>query len=276
MKARQPQKAPPSPGGNHFKAKGGRQRLFPFYYAPGKKLFHVVVELSDAPGSYSSVLSLLRTKLNLIGTSTYSLSDGTAVFSGFAEAISPGTTGQGIEDLVKGSKAAMEAVVREGKNGVLIDTYHTGLTVDGENYILLRSSGLRHMFDRVSKILGSGGDALLFEEGGAMGRSAVEALHNRFEKDVARSQAAVLHRVMSAEGFGEITAEEGPVEGGFTLSVNNCFECSRGAPRTGCNFMRGYFVGAAETVFQKKFEAAETKCVLKAADHCEFRLTPKS
>ena len=275
MKARRPQKSAPAPGGNHFEAKGGRHRLFPYYYAPGKKLFHVVVELSDAPGSFSSVLSLLRTKLNLIGTSTYSLSDGTAVFSGFAEAVSPGMTGQGIEKLVKGSRAAMEAVVREGRDGVLIDTYHTGLTVDGESFVLLRSRSLRHMFDRVSKMLGSGGDALLYEEGAAMGRSAVEAIQDRLEKRLARSQAGVLHRVMSAEGFGEITAEEGPAEGGFALSVRDCFECSKGAPRTGCNFMRGYFVGAAEAVFQRKFEGVETRCVLKGADRCEFRLAPK-
>ncbi|MDG6909432.1 MAG: hypothetical protein JRN08_03595 [Nitrososphaerota archaeon] len=256
--------------------RGVKHRLFPFYYSPGKKLYHVVVKLSDSPGSYSSILDLLSTRVNLIGTSTYSLSDGAAIFSGFAEALSPKETREGIERLIRGSKAAIEVKVNEGKEGVLIDTLHTGFTVEGEDFVLMRREGLGEMFDRVTKILGSGGDALLYEQGAAMGRSAVETLTGRLGARVVESNLSAVYRVMSAQGLGEIRGEMGPKDGSFLMTVRDCFECSEGAPRGGCNFMRGYFVGAAEGIFRRKYAAQEVKCVLKGYSHCEFTLVPES
>ena len=135
----------------------GKKKIFPVHYAPGKKLFHILVTLSDAPGSYSSILDLMRTKVNLIGTSTYTLSDGTAVFSGFSEALSPSTTGKDLEKLIMNSKVAISAEVYEGADGLLVDTFHTGFVVGDEEYILMRKDGMVQVFDRVSRMLGSGG-----------------------------------------------------------------------------------------------------------------------
>ena len=253
----------------------GKKKIFPVHFAPGKKLFHVVVTLSDAPGSYSSILDLVRTRVNLIGTSTYTRSDGTAVFSGFAEALSPKATGKELEKLIMSSKAAISATVYEGKDGILVDTFHTGFVVGDEEYILMRKEGLVHVFDRVSKMLGSGGDALLFEEGIAMGSRNAEKMINTVGAERVRAQVGILNRFLAAQGWGIIEAKEGPGAGGFTVRVVDCFECSPGgSSRRGCNFMRGYLAGGAKATFGRDYESSETKCVLKGADACEFRLTP--
>jgi predicted hydrocarbon binding protein len=254
----------------------GKHRVFPVHYDPGKKLFHVVVKLSDAPGSYRSVLDLLSSRVNLIGTSTYTLSDGTAMFSGFAEALSPKETAERIKKLILGSKVAIEAEVHEGSQGLLIDTFHNGFVVDTEAYVLLRKGDLAHMFDRVSRILGSGGDTLLYEEGRAMSHWNVESLAKKFGIKRFREEGNVLYRFMSAQGWGEVNGKPGPEKGEFTMTVKDCFECSgEGAPRRECSFMRGYFAGSANAIYGREFEVRETKCGFKGEKFCEFRITPE-
>ena len=264
------------------KAPGGRletrrvkHRLFPVHFAPGKRLFHVIVRLSDAPGSFSLILNRLRLKLNLIGTSTYSLSDGTAIFSGFAEALSPGETAEGIRKLALGSKGAIEAEVKEGRDGLLIDTFHIGFEVDGDDFVLMRSRGVGQMFDRVSGMLGSGGDALLYEEGLAMGKWNAETLIKKIGVRRAKAQAGALGKSLSAQGLGEIEGDVGPSGGTFNMKVNGCFECAgEGTRRKGCHFMRGYFSGSAEALYGKRFEVEEPRCVLRGAKYCEFQVSP--
>jgi predicted hydrocarbon binding protein len=254
--------------------KRNKQRIFLVHYDPGKKLFHVMVKLSDAPGSYSHVLDTLRSKLNLIGTTTYSLSDGSAMFSGFAEGLSPSQTPDEVRALILGSKAAMEAEVKEGREGLLIDTFHTGFAIDGDSYMLLRTAGLAHVFDRVSKILGSGGEALLYEEGMALGQWDVEAYVRKLGVERVRAQIGALNRILSAQGWGDVKGEDGPGEHEITMNVGECFECSgEGTARKVCSFMRGYFAGAAEAVFGNAYDSKETKCKRTGGDHCEFRLT---
>ena len=263
------------PPGGSLSTRGVRHRIFPVHYRPKKKLFHVIVELSDAPGSYSLVLDALRPKLNLIGTSTYTLDDGTAVFSGFTEALSEDVTPDLIKKLVLGSKGAFDAVVKEGRDGLLIDTFHVGFNVDGDDHLLLRSRGLGQMFDKVSSMLGSGGDALLYEEGLAMGHWNAEHIIGRIGAAMVKAQVGALSRTLSAQGFGDVEGDIGPNDGEFIMTVRDCFECTGdGVKRKGCNFMRGYFVGSAQAIFGKKYGCEEPKCVLRGAKSCEFRLSP--
>ncbi|MDE1858889.1 MAG: hypothetical protein KGI26_07475, partial [Thaumarchaeota archaeon] len=69
-----------------------RKREFPLIYSKGKKLFNIVVHMSDDPGSMRAVLDALGERVNLIGTSSYTLSDGTAMFTAFAEGLSKDET----------------------------------------------------------------------------------------------------------------------------------------------------------------------------------------
>lgn len=254
----------------------GRQHIFPVYYAPGKKLFHIVVKLSDAPGSYSSILELLSKKVNLVGTTTYSLSDGTAMFSGVSEALSKKETAKNLEGLILKSKAAVEAHVTEGEDGLLVDTFHTGYVVQDEDYMLQRRAGMVHMFDQVSKILGSGGESLLYEEGLALSRWNAEKMMRDIGEETVRAHTGTLNRFLAAQGWGEIKGGEDPGAGEYSVVITDCFECSGNATsRPGCNFMRGYLVGAIAAFSGREMVAVESKCVFRGSKVCEFHLSSK-
>ena len=252
-------------------------RIFPVHFAPDKKLVHIVVKLSDAPGSYSQILDSLRTKVNLIGTTTYTLSDGTAMFSGFAETLDQKGTGEGIQELIMKSGAALEAQVREGRDGLLIDTFHRGFAVDGDRYMLMRLGELVNMFDHVAKLLGTGGEALLYEEGVATGRWSADTASSRYGDERVRAQVGAINHLMTAEGMGDVEGVYGPGDGEITVTITECFECTgEPASRSGCSFMRGYLVGAANSIYGKKYTCVEERCSLKGGKSCEFRLTPKA
>jgi predicted hydrocarbon binding protein len=254
-----------------------KRRVFPLYYAPGKKLFHIIVKLSDAPGSYSAILNLIGPKVNLVGTTTYTLSDGTAIFSGYSEALSKNDTANQLEKLIMSSKAAIEAEVVEGSDGLLIDTFHTGIEVGGDEFMLVRRSGISLMFGHVARLLGSGGEVLLYEEGYSLGKLNAESMVKNLGKEVVRNNSAQLSHFLTAQGWGATELENGPNEDSYLVKVQDCFECSaRASSRKGCDFMRGYFVGAAEASFGGKREAKEVRCALKGAPACEFLVTTKS
>jgi len=251
-----------------------KRRVFPIHYAPGKKPFHIVVKLSDAPGSYSAILNLLGPKVNLVGTTTYTLSDGTAIFSGFTESLSSSETAKGLTKLILSSKAAIEADVAEGSDGLLIDTFHTGIDVGGDEFMLFRRLAVSRMFDRVASMLGSGGEALLYEEGKSLSRLNAEKMIDLLGRDRVRANSAELSHFLTAQGWGSPEIENGPAEGTSIVKLKDCFECSAQVPsRKGCNFMRGYFAGAAETTLGGSAEVKEVKCILKGAPSCDFVVT---
>jgi predicted hydrocarbon binding protein len=255
--------------------KGVKKRVFPYYYEKGKKLVHVVVKLSDAPGSYSTILDILRPKLNLISTLTYTLRDGTAIFSGFAEVLSQKDSPESLEKAILTSKAALEVEVEEGEGGLLVDSFHTGLQVGEEDYLLMRSAAFTHVLDRVSRILGSGGEALLFEEGYSMGQNDAEQMVRLLGTEAVRSKAEYLRNVLTAQGWGQPELERSEKDT-FLVKVNGCVDCRNGTKsRAGCNFIRGYFAGSIGAVFGPEMNVKETKCTLKGASFCEFLLTPK-
>jgi predicted hydrocarbon binding protein len=251
-----------------------KRRIFPIYYAPGKKLFHIIVKLSDAPGSFSGILNLLGPKVNLVGTTTYTLSDGTAIFSGFSESLSPKETAQGLKKLIMSSKAAIDAQVVEGNDGLLIDTFHTGIEVGGDEFMLVRRLGVSLMFDHVANLLGSGGEALLYEEGRSLGRLNSENMMKLVGRHRVRASSAELSHFLTAQGWGSPEIVGGTAEERFVVKLKDCFECSaRTGSRKGCNFMRGYFAGAAETSLGRNAEVQEVRCFLKGAPLCEFVVT---
>src|SRR5215467_7181072 len=253
------------------------RRLFPFQYSPGKKLFHIVVKISDAPGSLSAILNLLGPKVNLIGTGTYTLDDGTAMFTAFAESLEKDQTPKSVQELVLGSKAAIEVQVSESKDGVLVDTFHNGIVVGKQDYMMFRREGLSQMFDQVSKILGSGGEALLYEEGFTIGQKNAQQMIDLIGIEQVRSKSQYLSHFLAAQGWGEIEPGDLKTKGPIHVKIKNCFECAKNSSaRTGCNFLRGYFSGSAASTYQGNFETQEVRCVMKGSPYCEFSIKPVS
>jgi predicted hydrocarbon binding protein len=249
------------------------KRDFLMYYAKGKRLFHIVLHISDAPGSLSSVLNVLGTKVNLLGTSSYTLNDGTAIYSAFAEALSPRETAQSLQRDLSRVKSTLEVDVREGQEGLLVDTYHTGISVGGQDYLFLRSDGLKGMFDRIVQLFGTGGEVLLYEQGKAMGSNNAQSVVDEIGIGVVRSKASYLAHMLTAQGWGVTEWISGPGSKEVRISVDNCIECSGETKgKKGCDFLRGYFEGTAQVTMKKPTKSEEVECRLRGGKACVFRI----
>jgi predicted hydrocarbon binding protein len=254
-----------------------KRRLFPMYFAPGKKLFQIVVRLSDAPGSYSTILNLLGSRVNLVGTITYSMSDGTAVFNAIAESLSPKETTETLDKLIMSSKAAMESMVMEGHEGLIVDTFHVGTEIGGEGFMLMRTEGLSGMFDAVARMLGSGGETLLFNEGRSLGENDTEKMIDILGKEVVTNQSQYLQNYLASQGWGKVTTKLTPGKMDAIFMVEDCFECSGDIhKRRECSFVRGYIEGSSGLVWGQPVAVTETKCFARGDPACEFRIKAKS
>ncbi len=252
------------------------RRVFPYYFAPGKKLFQIVVKMSDEPGSLGLILSLLGSRVNLIGTDTYTMRDGTAIFSAFSEALSTEETPEKLQGLVMSSKAALACEVIEGRDGMLVDAFHTGLEANGEGTMLFRRIALARMLDRTHNLLGSGGDFLLYEEGFAIGKANGEDFVKMLGREKVNEIIGYLRNDISAQGWGRVAVGEAPQADSSTIIIYDCFECSeKSSSRTGCHFFRGYIVGSRLATTGQELSAEEVRCTLKGDKVCEFLLTPK-
>lgn len=256
------------------KVKEGPRREFLAEYAKGKKLFQVVVHISDAPGSLSAVLDILSRRVNLYGTHSYTLKDGTAMFSAFAEALTDAETPDKLRSALQGTKATLEAEAREGKDGLLIDTFHKGLVMAGADYMLLRRDGLDGVFDRIVRLLGTGGEVLLYEEGKAMGKHNAMEEMSELGSDVVLAHVGYLAKQLTAEGWGDTESDTHPGSKEIVITVHDCLECAhRGDVRRKCDFLRGYFEGTAEVTRGGPVRAEEIECRLTGGKACVFKLS---
>lgn len=252
------------------------KRDFLMYYAKGKKLFQIVLHISDEPGSLSAVLNILSKKVNLLGTSSYTLNDGTAVYSAFAEALSPKVTARSLQRDLGQVKSTLEADVRGGVGGLLVDTFHSGLSIGGENYLMVRGDGLNGMFDRIVQLFGTGGKVLLYEQGKAMGLKNAQSVMDEIGIGMVKAKASYLAHALTAQGWGQTRSESIPGSPEVRITVDDCLECS--APtriRKGCDFLRGYFEGIVQVQSEQNMNSTEVDCRLKGGKACVFRIGPK-
>ncbi len=259
---------------------GGIQRRrkveYPLYYSPGRSLVHVVVKLDDSPGALARVLEALGAKVNLIGTNSYRMKSGQAIFSGFAEVISASDNARTIRDQVVGVEGVAACDAWDSRQGLLVDRFHTGIqSGNGESYILLPAVALAQTFAKVVQILGSGGETILYMEGVSLAATRFEAYRRMLGTDpVGRVEEA--SHIYEALGYGSstITLEHsGKV---VRLVQKDCFECSGEIKgMTGCAFMRGLAAGSFAAVLGKEMKANEVRCRLRGDEECEFVLSVK-
>ena len=253
-------------------------RIPTYFYSPRKKLFQIVVKLMDTPGSLGVVLDLLGGRVNLLGTMTYSLSDGTAILNAFAESISPSETPQKLNKLISTAHVALDHRVTESSEGLLVDTFHTGIESGrGIPAMLFFQDSISHMFDGLVKLLGSGGEVLLYNEGFFVGEARAASILSALGPGLARKKVSDLMYLFSAEGWGRATLVGDVKSEKLIVRLEDCFECSSGEEvKKGCNFMRGYLGGWGKVLLGKDVKSVETRCRLNGDDLCEFVLNAPS
>lgn len=246
---------------------------FPYYYAPGKQVFQVVLKLKDVQGGLGDALALLKPLVNFVSTHSYALGDGTALFTGFAEAVKP-TSPDVLKVAVTRSPVVVAAEVTEGRGGLVVDSFHLGVKAGPGRVILMPTEALSSMFERITKVFGSGGEVILFGEGRDFGSAGGKSFLNLFGKETLLGAADYLVNNYAALGFGVGTLVPlGPGEV-YRARVAECFECSvsRDGKRN-CSFMRGVLEGFAATVLDMKVTSAEPRCRCRGDSDCEFVIT---
>ena len=251
-----------------------RRVVFPFYYSAQKKLFHVVVRIRDVPGALAGVLTLLTTELNLLGSTSYSIEDDTAMFSCFAEALRKSETSEEIQGLLAHSPWVLETKVSESKNGLLVDSFHTGVQVgNGEPYIMFPRAGMDDIFEKLVKTFGSGGETILYELGRNFGYDRFE-LYKPLLGPEPRTRVDEATHIFEALGYGASTITMNP-DGSVRVVVEDCFECATPSEiGRSCAFRRGLAAGSFAALLEHETRCQETKCRSKGAKFCEFVITP--
>jgi predicted hydrocarbon binding protein len=265
----------PSVTGKGREVERRRKVVFPFYYSPDKKVVHVVAEIRDDPGALASLLNLLGSRLNFLGTTSYTTTEGTAIFSGFAETLSRTDTPSAIQSFAAGAFSVIGCQVWEDKDGLLVDWFHTGMeSGNGEPYIVLPTSGIAKTFESIVHTFGSGGETILFLEGKEFATARYESYRRMLGPNPETRVVEVSH-IFEALGYG--SSEVSQMSGGaIHLIQRNCFECS-GPTNNGrsCSFTRGVVAGSLGAVFGKEMNCEETACRLRGDGACEFRVSPK-
>ena len=246
------------------------KREFPLHFAKGKKIFNIVVHMSDEPGSMGAILDALGKRVNMIGTSSYTLNDGTAMFTSFAEALSSDETPATLKALLDGISTNLESDVIEGRDGLLVDTFHTGILVGGDKYLLIMREGFSAVFDHIVRLFDTGGEVLLYEEGKALGHDSSQRRTKELGDETVTKESAYLDRALTAQGWGVVETDNG--KSGFQVVVEDCFECSgAGKVRKGCDFLRGYYEGLMQSDGGPAAKLEEVECRLRGGKKCVFR-----
>jgi len=250
-----------------------RKTVFPFHYSNDKRMVHVLARLSDEPGTLASLLSILGSKVNLIGTSSYSTPDGAAIFSGFGKILSDSDDAKSIQKHAAMAPSVLSCQVWEDKDGLLVDRFHTGFQAGfGEPYLMFPLKGLSETFERISETFGSGGQTILYTYGLDYG-TARAPLYKSIMGEHPERRLDELTAIVGALGYAASTATLEPSSKVLRLTARECFECSTptGTGRR-CSFLRGMAVGIFSTLFNKELTCEETKCRHKGNKECEFVL----
>ncbi|MDA4124092.1 MAG: hypothetical protein OK438_01385 [Thaumarchaeota archaeon] len=254
--------------------KQAKRRIFAYHYAPGKKLFNVVVTLKDVPGALSSVLELLSDRVNLIGSVSYATGDGSAIWSGFAQSLSQRESTANLKRLLGRSKMVKESWVGQGQQGFLVDSFHTGIDIDSESFMLSPRKGTSQMFEMLVKTFGTGGETILFNEGVEMGRFTAEYFRKILGPELAKKNPSKYGSVFGAEGWGAGTLLKSRTDGKVRIRVAECFECStKSDVRTTCTFRRGHIQGFTSTILERPMTSVETTCRFRGGPYCQFELS---
>jgi predicted hydrocarbon binding protein len=249
-----------------------RKRSLGLYYSQKAKTFHVVVMLKDVPGALSSVLELLSSHVNLVSSISYSLDRDGAIWSGFGESLSKSETEESLRKILRRLPMVLECEVKVSDHGLIIDSFHSGLEVaPNRPAVVFPLAGVGRIYDHLTRILGSGGETIMYEEGSALGKSSGQYLNSMLGKGRLEWKVRALLGTYPAIGWGSAVLEVGTPQTQFKIKVHECMECAGlGKDRKGCNLLRGCLASAVSTLSGKGFECEETRCRFRGDPLCEF------
>jgi len=146
--------------------------------------------------------------------------------------------------------------------------------------ILLNLKVYRAWHERLSRVFGSGASTILYEMGKELGVNVIQIMKERTKNPLKLASLGLKHA--SLLGWGEFNISTAQLLKMATLrtmkvKVYNCFTAKAigNKGQASCHLLRGFFIGALQTLAGGTCSCEETKCLSRGDPYCEFVLKRK-
>jgi len=135
----------------------------------------------------------------------------------------------------------------------------------------------RAWHEKLYEVFGTGASTILFEIGRELGVQGFRKLKEKVKNPLKLASAGLKHGFLL--GWGKISISKSQLLKmatlkSVTVKIEGCFipKAIGNTGQASCHLLRGFFVGALETMMERKCICEETKCISKGDSHCEFQL----
>ncbi len=253
--------------------KEGPRPALGFYFSPRTRVFHILVRVKGAQRGLGGLLGQLARRVSVIESVSYRLEDGSTVWSAFCEPLSKGDTQATLRRSVAANPFVLESSVRSSYRGLVVDSFHSGMEIaPGRPVMAVSVAGFSRICGRLSKLLGTGGSTVLFEEGSILGQSTGRLMNSKISRGRLDTRLAAALSLYRASGWGAMSLKVEDTQAQFRVRAHECLECSGTTGEGECSFLRGVLVGLVSTLSASEFKGEESKCRLRGDFYCEFLL----
>lgn len=245
-------------------------------FYPSKKVLLVTAELRDGLDVLISVLEVLRkAKANVLGSSSFIPKGATSgSWNAFVEGDKLDATE--LKEKIGSLEGVVAVTTKESTNGLLVDSELFPLIWNGgDRMVMMRCRYLNATFEKMKETFGSGGDAIIFDEGFTFGNEAGKDFARALGKEFTRSHFRELLMVYQSVGWFRLEGVQPSKDGTIVLRATENFECEGAkSEKPHSHFVRGHLAGAASAITGGKMTCEETKCIASGDPVCEFTLRP--
>jgi len=245
-------------------------------HEPNARLAQVVAKIKDVVGAVADVNSLLAGQNVNIRMNTAYLVPGESygIYNAFVELRDPKLSLNQLVDRLRQSAFVLHVQAIEGSEGLVVDTLSFPLHWQGRRVVVMAQQSIARTFESVRLAFGSGGDAILYNQGTDYGKGLAGFLMDMLGRNFLLRHFEYALNLFAATGWGiprlDTPASEFP---DITVRISSCLECSGiGSGRMSCNFMRGFLSGISSTITGQTVQCEETQCAAKANSNCVFNL----
>jgi len=143
--------------------------------------------------------------------------------------------------------------------------------------ILLNLKTYRAWHEGLSRVFGTGASTILYEMGKELGVNVIQSMIIKTKNPLKLVSLGLKHATLL--GWGEFKVTTAQLLKMATLrtmkvKVYDCFIAKAIGNRgqASCHLLRGFFIGALQTLAGGTYSCEETKCLSKGDTYCEFIL----
>ncbi len=243
------------------------------------RLVQIVLKLKDVRGAMASVNSITAGEgADIRQSVAYAVATEKAVIYDTFVTIPQGYDVSNLVKKLKASPFVLDVVGKEGYEGAIVDTLTFPINFTGQRAVLLQTKPLIEMFDAVQSVFGSGGSAIMYQQGKNYGKALAGEFAKTLTKPYMVRNVEYGLGLLQAMGWGipTVMKKSGDL-GEVTVRLQECFECEGRGKGTPVGFFTGGFMaGIFSYLSDTDVNAVEVACLSAGQGYCEFVLTRAS